>query len=55
MIGLGCLIGRLMLFNDGTKNYGKFEFTKDSVTISDWSSDNKEVVQFSNEVANLES
>ena len=48
-------LGRLMLFNNGSKNYGKFEFTKDNVTISDWSSDNKEVVQFSNEVANLES
>ena len=47
-------LGRLMLFNDGTKNYGKFEFTKDSVTISDWSSDNKEVVAYSNEVPTLE-
>lgn len=48
-------LGRLMLFNSGTKNYGKFDFTKDNVTISDWSSDNKEVVEFANEVSNLES
>ena len=48
-------LSRLRLFNDGTKNYGKFEFTKNNVTISDWSSDNKEVVEFANEVSNLES
>ena len=48
-------LGRLRLFNNGTKNYGKFEFTKDNVTISDWSSDNKEVVTFTNEVPTLES
>jgi len=48
-------LGRLRLFNDGTKNYGKFEFTNDRVTISDWSSDNKEVIVYSNEVPTLES
>lgn len=48
-------LGRLRLFNDGAKNYGKFEFTKDSVTISDWSSDNKEKIVYSNEVPTLES
>ena len=47
-------LSRLMLFNEGTKNYGKFDFTKDSVTISDWSSDNKETVTYSNEVPTLE-
>lgn len=47
-------LGRLRLFNDGTKNYGKFEFTKDNVTISDWSSDNKEVITYSNEVPAIE-
>jgi len=47
-------LGRLMLFNDDSKNYGKFKFTKDSVTISDWSSDNSEVVKYQNECPNLE-
>ena len=44
-----------MLFNDGTKNYGKFDFTKDDVTISDWSSNNKETIKFTNECAGLTS
>lgn len=48
-------LGRLMLFNDNTKNYGKFEFDKDKVTISDWSSNNKEVVAYQNECPNLTS
>ena len=46
-------LSRLMLFNDGTKNYGKFEFTKDEVTISDWSTNNKEVVKYTSECTNL--
>ena len=48
-------LSRLMLFNDGTKNYGKFEFFKDKVIISDWSSDNKEVIEYANECNTLES
>ena len=48
-------LGRLKLFNEGTKNYGKFEFSKDEVSISDWSSDNKEIIKYSNECPNLES
>ena len=48
-------LGRLMLFNDGTKNYGKFDFTKDHVVISDWSSDNKETIKLTNECPTLES
>lgn len=48
-------LSRLMLFNDNTKNYGKFEFSKDSVLISDWSSDNKEVIKYQNECPTLES
>jgi len=46
-------LGRLKLFNDGTKNYGKFEFTKDYVTISDWSSDNRETINYANECPTL--
>ena len=48
-------LGRLMLFNDNVKNYGKLEFTKDKVTITDWSSDNKEVINYTNECPTLES
>lgn len=47
-------LSRLMLFNDNTKNYGKFEFNKDEVLISDWSSDNKETIKYQNECPNLE-
>ena len=42
-------LDRLMLFNNDTKNYGKFDFTKDSVTISDWSSDNVEIIKYTNQ------
>ena len=52
---LSQLLSRLMLFNDGTKNYGKFDFSKDEVVISDWSSDNKESIKYTNECPTLES
>ena len=48
-------LSRLMLFNDGAKNYGKFDFSKNSLVISDWSSDNKESITYTNECSNLES
>lgn len=48
-------LDRLMLFNNDTKNYGKFDFSKDSVTISDWSSDNTEVIKYANECDSLSS
>lgn len=46
-------LGRLRLFNDGTKNYGKFDFSKDQVLISDWSSNNKEVIKYTSDCPNL--
>lgn len=50
---LSQLLSRLMLFSEGSKNYGRFEFTKDYVTITDWSSDNKEVIKYANECPTL--
>ena len=46
-------LGRLKLFNDETKNYGKFDFSKDQVLISDWSSNNKEVIKYTTDYPTL--
>lgn len=50
-------INRLMLFTDTSKDVvanGKFEFTKDKVTISDMNGENKEIINYDNVVENIQ-